>query len=102
MIRARDIGLWVLEILSVLELISIAVLLINVWTVHLRPITAIMGPAHGVLYIAVIVVALAVPGLLRRTRWMALIPVAGGVLCLINVRAERRRVRGGAAARSAR
>lgn len=80
-----------LEILSILELVSIALLLLNLVTLHLRPVTAALGPTHGALYLAVAVTALLARGLLPRTRWMALIPVAGGVLTLVNVRAERRR-----------
>jgi hypothetical protein len=81
-----------LEVLSILELASIAVLLLNLATLHLRPVTAALGPAHGALYLAVAATALLGRGLLARTRWMALIPVAGGVLTLVNVRAERRRI----------
>lgn len=77
--------------LSVLELASIGVLLLNVATLHLRPITSAMGPTHGALYLAVVVTALLARDLLPRTRWMALIPVLGGVLTLVNVRREARR-----------
>lgn len=42
-----------LEILSVLELASIAILLLNLATLHLRPVTAALGPTHGALYLAV-------------------------------------------------
>jgi hypothetical protein len=80
-----------LEVLSILELASIGILLLNLVTLHLRPVTAAMGPVHGALYLAVVVTALLARGLLARTRWMALIPVAGGVLTLVNVRIERRR-----------
>jgi hypothetical protein len=84
-------ALHALEILSILELASIAVLMLNLVTLHLRPVTAAMGPTHGALFLAVAVTALFARDLLPRTRWMALIPVAGGVLTLVNVRAERRR-----------
>lgn len=80
-----------LEVLSVLELLSIAVLLINVATVHVDGVASVLGPLHGALYLAVAVVALLGRGLMLRTRVMALIPVLGGVLTLINVRKEARR-----------
>jgi hypothetical protein len=80
-----------LEVLSILELASVALLLANVATLHSRPITATMGPAHGAVYLAVVVTALFGRDLLARTRWMALIPVLGGVLTLRNVRIEARR-----------
>ncbi|RXZ72971.1 hypothetical protein [Agromyces albus] len=80
------------EVLSILELASVALLLANLATLHLRPITATMGPTHGALYLAVVVTALFGRDLLGRTRWMALIPVLGGALTLWNVRLEARRV----------
>ncbi|WP_205687319.1 hypothetical protein [Cellulomonas endophytica] len=46
---------------------------------------------HGALYLAVAVIAVLARGLLRRTRWQALVPVLGGVLTLVNVRREARR-----------
>ena len=80
-----------LEVLSVLELLSIAVLLINLATVHVDGVASVLGPMHGALYLAVAVVALLGRGLMLRTRLMALIPVLGGVFTLINVRKEARR-----------
>jgi hypothetical protein len=81
-----------LAIFSLLELASIAILLLNLTTLHLRPVTAALGPTHGALYLAVVVTALLGRGLMTRTRWMALIPVLGGVLTLVNVRMEYRRL----------
>jgi hypothetical protein len=81
----------VLEGLSLAELASIAVLLTNLWTAHLDGLAAALGPIHGVLYLAVVVTALLGRGLLLRTRLLALIPVLGGVLTLLNVRMEARR-----------
>lgn len=80
-----------LEVLSVLELLSIVVLLINLATVHVDGVASVLGPLHGALYLAVAVIALLGRGLMLRTRLMALIPVLGGVLTLINVRKEARR-----------
>ncbi|WP_223623056.1 hypothetical protein [Microbacterium sp. EST19A] len=80
-----------LEVLSVLELLSIAVLLINLATVHVDGVASVLGPLHGALYLAVAVIALLGRGLMLRTRLMALIPALGGVFTLINVRKEARR-----------
>jgi hypothetical protein len=80
-----------LELLSILELVSIGVLLLNLTTLHLRPVTVAMGPVHGALFLAVAVTALFGRDLLLRTRLCALIPVLGGVLTLVNVRHEARR-----------
>jgi hypothetical protein len=80
-----------LEVLSILELASIAVLLTNLLTVHVDGVASVLGPVHGALYLAVAVTALLGRGLLLRTRLLALIPVAGGVLTIVNVRREARR-----------
>lgn len=79
-----------LEVLSVLEVVSILVLLLNITTIHLRPLSATIGPIHGALYLTVAVTALFARRLRFRTRVCALVPVIGGALTLINVRAENR------------
>jgi hypothetical protein len=81
----------VLEVLSVLELVSIAVLLVNLATVHVPGVASVLGPVHGALYLAVAVTALLGRNLLLRTRLLALVPVLGGVFTLVNVRRESRR-----------
>jgi hypothetical protein len=83
-----------LEVLSVLELASIAVLLANLVTVHLPGLASALGPIHGTLYLAVAVTALLGRNLLLRTRLLALVPVLGGVFTLVNVRREARRAVG--------
>ncbi|MEV0892703.1 hypothetical protein [Promicromonospora sp. MEB111] len=80
-----------LEVLSVLELVSIVLLLGNLATVHVDGVASALGPAHGALYLAVAVTALLGEGLLPRTRLLALVPVLGGVFTLVNVRREARR-----------
>ncbi|MGI5187875.1 hypothetical protein ACQEVI_07010 [Promicromonospora sp. CA-289599] len=80
-----------LEVLSVLELLSVAALLVNLATVHVEGVASALGPAHGALYLAVAVTALLGQDLLPRTRLLALVPVLGGVFTLVNVRREARR-----------
>ncbi|WP_114559915.1 hypothetical protein [Desertihabitans aurantiacus] len=80
-----------LEVLSVLELLSVLALLVNLATVHADGLASALGPVHGALYLAVAVTALLGRGLLLRTRLLALVPVLGGVLTLVNVRHEVRR-----------
>ena len=74
--------------ISVLELVSLMALLANIATLRLHQFTAILGPIHGSLYLAVGVTGLFARGLALRTRLGALVPVFGGVFTLINVRAE--------------
>ncbi|MBX9246301.1 hypothetical protein ICW40_16005 [Actinotalea ferrariae] len=80
-----------LETLSILETVSVLVLLANLVTVHADGVTSALGPVHGALYLAVAVTALLGRGLLTRTRLLALVPVVGGVLTVANVRREARR-----------
>lgn len=80
-----------LEVLSVLELASVALLLANLATVHLPGVASVLGPVHGALYLAVAVTALFGRGLMLRTRLLALVPALGGIFTLVNVRHEARR-----------
>ncbi|AQA05376.1 hypothetical protein BVC93_26670 [Mycobacterium sp. MS1601] len=75
-----------LQMLSWLELLSVAVLLINLVTVHHPTVSSILGPLHGGLYLAVAVTALMGRGLSTRTRLCALIPVLSGPLTVRNLR----------------
>jgi hypothetical protein len=77
----------VLTILAIAELATLAVLLVNLWTVHLRPVTQAMGPLHGAVYLAVVVIVVLAPGLRVRDRVLGCLPVIGGTLAL---RAARR------------
>jgi hypothetical protein len=72
----------VLAVLAVLELASLAVLLVNLVTSHLRPITQTMGPVHGGVYLAIVVIVLFAPGLRVADRVLGCIPVVGGTLAV--------------------
>jgi hypothetical protein len=80
-----------LEVLSALELASIAALFGNLLTIHAPGLASVLGPVHGALYLAVAVTALLGRGLLLRTRLLALVPLLGGAFTLANVRRERAR-----------
>ncbi|WP_184964224.1 hypothetical protein [Nonomuraea endophytica] len=76
-----------LRMASAVELLSLAVLLTNLFTVHAEVITTFGGPLHGVSYVAVIAAAsLAPSGGLRGTMWRAFIPGVGGLLALRSLR----------------
>jgi hypothetical protein len=75
-----------LGVLSVLELVSVVALLANLVTAHDPDLAAVLGPAHGALYLSVAVIALLARGLTRRTRLGALIPVLSGPLTIVNLR----------------
>jgi hypothetical protein len=78
----------VLTVLSVLELASLAVLLVNLFGAHLRPVTQIMGPVHGAFYLAVAIIVVFAPGFRPLDRVLGCIPVVGGTIAV--VRALRR------------
>ncbi|WP_181779875.1 DUF3817 domain-containing protein [Pseudonocardia pini] len=71
---------------AALEALSLLVLLLNLLTVHLRPVTQLAGPLHGTAYLAVIALTVALTR--GRARWLALVPGIGGGLV---VRAMRER-----------
>ena len=71
-----------LRLTVVVESLTVAVLLVNLATVHLDWVAGIAGPVHGTAYLAVIALVLSVPGSSRNARWLAVIPVAGGWLAL--------------------
>lgn len=72
---------------AVLETASLAVLLANRFTVHLDPVTSLMGPIHGGLYLAVIAAAFLAPiRLPMRAKLLAIVPVVGGLLAVAYVR----------------
>jgi hypothetical protein len=80
-----------LLVLAGFELLTLGILLINLWTAHLRIITQVVGPTHGLVYVLVIVLALVTPGLRLRDRLLGLVPVLGGPLAVISARAGSRR-----------
>lgn len=74
-------GRWLPRV-SVLEFVSVLILLGNLATVHLEAITKGLGPIHGFLYLCTIACAL-----LAKVRWpakiLAVLPVIGGLLATV-------------------
>jgi hypothetical protein len=83
----------VLAVLAGLELASLAVLLVNLATVHARPITQAMGPVHGAVYLAVVVIVVFAPGLRLRDRVLGCLPVVGGSVAVWSAWRARSRTR---------
>jgi uncharacterized protein DUF3817 len=65
-----------LRIAATAEAATLAFLLANLLTTHTEAISALIGPLHGMAYLAVIA---ATP---RAARWHATIPGIGGLLAL--------------------
>lgn len=70
----------VFDWLTIVETVTLLVLLVNLVTSHDEGVTATVGPIHGILYIATIIVAMLIPGLSNRTRLIAVIPAIGAPL----------------------
>lgn len=78
-----------LRVLSVIELVSVLVLLTNLATVHAEAVSSVMGPTHGAAYLAVIITTLIIEGAPTRARLLALVPAVGGVLALRTLEQQR-------------
>lgn len=70
-----------LRIAAAAEAVSLAVLLVNLATVHADAVTSLGGPVHGTAYLAVIAGTWFMPAT-ARVRWSALVPGIGGLLAL--------------------
>lgn len=70
---------------SVVETASLAVLLVNLVTVHHPLVTSATGPVHGFAYLATIAVSFLLP-LPATTRLLTLVPGVGGLLALRRAR----------------
>lgn len=77
-----------LTVASVVETLSLVVLLTNLATVHLPAVTSTMGPVHGFAYLATIATAFLLP-LSARTRLLTLLPAVGGLLAVFRARLRR-------------
>lgn len=72
-----------LAVLAVLELGTLAALLTNLATAHLRTVTQVIGPVHGAFYLAVVAVVVFAPGFRVVDRVLGCIPVIGGAIALV-------------------
>jgi hypothetical protein len=73
-------GTLVLRLLGAVELVSVLVLFGNLVTVHDEAVASAVGPLHGMVYLAVLVTALAVARGRHRVWLLALVPAVGGLL----------------------
>ncbi|MFH7341165.1 DUF3817 domain-containing protein [Streptomyces sp. KHY 26] len=71
-----------LRIAAHAELISLIVMLTNVFTVHLKPISSLMGPTHGCAYLFVVITTWRLKRAPAAVKVLALVPGAGGLLAL--------------------
>lgn len=66
--------------LAVIELLTLAALLGNRFTVDADGWSAVLGPVHGVSYLLLVLLALAARRAAPRARLAALVPGVGGLL----------------------
>ncbi|MGP4015811.1 hypothetical protein [Saccharopolyspora sp. 5N708] len=83
----------ILRIAAGVEAASLAALLINLCTAHLRVITTLGGPLHGMAYLVVIAITFATTRS-PAARWCAVIPGVGGLLAVRKIPISPRKTRG--------
>jgi hypothetical protein len=64
------------------EPISLIVLLANVFTVHLKPISAVVGPIHGFAYLFVVIATWRLGQSPAAAKILAVVPGVGGLLAV--------------------
>ena len=71
-----------LRIAAQIELISLIVLLANLFTVHAKPVSALIGPTHGCAYLFVVIATWRLTEATTAAKVQAVIPGIGGLLAL--------------------
>ncbi|WP_218020504.1 hypothetical protein [Rhodococcus zopfii] len=71
-----------MRIASHVELITLIVMLANVFTVHIKSSSSLMGPAHGCAYLFVAIATLRLEQAPTAAKMLGLIPGVGGLLAL--------------------
>jgi hypothetical protein len=74
---------------SLLEFVSLVVLLGNLATVHERAVSSGVGPVHGCAYVFVVIAVFREGRAATGTRVLALLPGVGGVLALRRPASDR-------------
>ncbi len=75
--------------LTLLETVTLVVLVVNRLGRHNEVITSSVGPVHGILYAACIAVVLMIPKVPTRIRAMTVLPVFGAPVAWWMLRRER-------------
>jgi hypothetical protein len=71
-----------LRIAARAELISLIIMLANLATAHLKPISSLMGPTHGCAYLFVVAATWRLTSATTTTKAVAVIPGIGGLLAM--------------------
>lgn len=70
----------VLQWMGIVELCTLSVMIVNLLTLRDRLIPAIVGPLHGLTWVALLIVGVLAGGLSRRDRVLLAIPAIGGLV----------------------
>jgi hypothetical protein len=70
------------RIAAFVELGTLVVLLANLATVHLKPVTSLIGPTHGCAYIVIVLATWRNGDARTRAKAVALLPGIGGLLVM--------------------
>jgi hypothetical protein len=70
-----------LRVTAAVEAATLALLLVNLATVHLDAVAALTGPVHGLAWLSTMAIAFLIP-LPRAARLLAAVPGVGGLLAL--------------------
>ena len=77
-----------LRVTAAVEATTLALLLVNLATVHLDAVAALTGPVHGLAWLATMAIAFLIP-LPRAARLLAVVPGVGGLLALRRAETSR-------------
>lgn len=79
-----------LRIAAHTELVSLVIMLANLATAHLKPVSTLMGPAHGCAYLFVVLATWRLGPATTAVKATAVIPGVGGLLALRGLGHPRR------------
>ncbi|MFE2911952.1 hypothetical protein [Kitasatospora indigofera] len=71
-----------LRIAAHVELVSLVVMLANLATAHLKPVSSLAGPIHGCAYLFVVIATWRLTSATTTTKAVAVLPGIGGLLAL--------------------
>ncbi|MFF0494251.1 hypothetical protein ACFYTQ_34975 [Nocardia sp. NPDC004068] len=71
-----------LRLTALAEAVTLAIMLINLATVHVAAVGSALGPLHGTAYVAIIVLTVLLSDRGSRARPLSFVPGIGGLLAL--------------------
>ena len=75
----------VFTVLAIGEIVTLGILLENLFVGHVEAISRLVGPIHGSIYLVVALIALLSRGIPWSARLLGLVPIVGGLLAVVRV-----------------